>query len=182
MQYLPWLVVHGALAFRLALGGATLAGVALVWFGARARALWQAWQARATLGDPSDTAGLEEGATVTVVGVLEDGGAPSAAVITEDARFELAGEVELLPGSSIASGREVRVRGVLQREPSTDRSATYRDTRTRWILGPPLALALEGRPEVRGPGWALLCRGAGAAAILFVAIASIAGEISMRLA
>src|SRR5262245_9453905 len=104
MQHLPWLVVHGALAFRLALGAATLAGLALAWLAPRARALWQARTARRALGDPSDTARLEEGATVTVVGVIE--AAETTAVLTEDARFELASAGEV----SIASGEQVRVR------------------------------------------------------------------------
>jgi hypothetical protein len=176
MQHLPWLVVHGALAFRLALGAATLAGLAFAWLAARARSLWQARKAKRALGDPSDTARLEEGATVTVVGVIE--AAETLAVLTEDARFELAFAVE----GSIASGEQVRVRGVLRREPNTFRSATYRDTRTRWILGAPLSLASEGRPRVTGPSWPLLCRGAGTGALLFVAAASLAGEIATRIA
>src|SRR5262245_33577453 len=141
MQHLPWLVVHGAWAFRLALGAATLAGLGFVWMAARARALWQARKARKALGDPTDTARLEEGAAVTVVGVIE--ATEALSVLTDDARFELAGHVEPL---SLCQGQQVRVRGVLKREPTVDRSATYRDTRTCWILGAPLSLAFEGRP------------------------------------
>src|SRR4029079_6612440 len=76
MQHLPWLVVHGALAFRLALAGATLLGLALAWLTPRARALSRARTARTALGDPA--AGFEEGATVTVIGTLEATGAAAS--------------------------------------------------------------------------------------------------------
>jgi hypothetical protein len=236
MQHLPWLVEHGALAFRLALAGATLAGIALAWVAPRARARWEARRARAKLGEPGAASGLEEGAPFTVVGTLEAGGAacvrfedgsPTAAasvafgrgavseraetltVITDAARFELVGEVEVVVGSrearasaarnvalrSIGIGEAVRARGVLKREPAALESSTYRDTRTRWILvaekdpfAPaegslsPLPLAFEGPPRVSGPSWPQLCRGAGTGALLFVGLVSLTGEIASRLA
>lgn len=100
MQHLPWLVVHGALAFRLALAGATLLGLALAWIGPRARARWEARRARAKLGEDITTA-LEVGATVTVVGTLEASGAGCA-------RFE--------DGSPAAAASITFARGALDRD------------------------------------------------------------------
>lgn len=196
MEPLPWMVVHGAAVFRAAAAFAGVLGLLLGWLVPQALTRLRTGRMRRRLGACIGPDELREGAAVTVRGRIAVAADEQRVLLVEGAQIALRGTVELLgsahglppgkglPPTILQEGDHVRLRGLLQHDPVTDRRLDYRAMERRWELVPEgwgdLLLSFESSPRLGAPSWRQLSEGAGAGLLLFLALLTFSGEIAAR--
>jgi hypothetical protein len=190
------MVVHGAAVFRAAAAFAGVLGGLLGWLVPQAVTRYRTGRMRRRLGASIGPGELRAGAAVTVSGRIAVAEEEQRVLVIEEARIALRGTVELLGGAHglpagkglsptiLREGDRVRLRGLLQHDPVTDRRLDYRAIERRWELVPEgwgdLLLSFETSSRLGAPSWRQLCEGAGAGLLIFLGVLTLAGDLAAR--